>query len=371
MRVSRLLFAGASLCFGLMFVSHSTVNGAPTKTMWDRLQLEPDGVIRVGRQPKQIKVTPNGKKAYVTNFGGKSITVINLDTFKVHKTLHTGGAPVELDFTPDSKYAYITNFDKVTDDGPRAGLWKIDTKTDKIVARIKGHRYPKGVVVSPDGKRVYFSSWWWPQGYMVVADVQTNKIIKQIRVWNRPRGMALSPDGKWLYMCHFGDKSREGMGLAIMNTQTLKRKYMVYSGYLPRHVTRSPSGHRIYVSNLGASTITTINPKTGRILKRTRLATGPKTVDITKDGRYVFAAHYFGRALAVMDTKTFKRVAYIKLKDRLSGLDVSPDGKHVYVTGWDTYRTWRFRIKRDKVNFDPYPPKRRKRRRRRRRRRKR
>lgn len=349
----------------------SSPNVIQAKKKWERLRLQAAGVIRVGRQPKQIGVRPDGRKAYVTNFGGKSITVLDLVKFKVHKTLHTGGAPVELDFTPNGQYVYITNFDKVTQDGPRAGAWKIDTKRDKIVARIKGHRYPKGVVVSRDGKRVYFSSWWWPKGYMVVADVKINRIIKRLRVWNRPRGMSLSPDGKWLYMCNFGDKSRKGMGLAIINTRTWKRKYMIYSGYLPRHVVRSPSGHRIYVSNLGASTITTINPKSGRILKRTRLATGPKTLDITSDGRYVFVAHYFGRALAVMDTRTYKRVAYIKLGDRLSGLDVSPDDKYVYVTGWDTYKTWRFKIVRDQVDFNPYPTQKRRRWKKRKRRKKR
>lgn len=368
----RLLFGALVICgaFGAphVILLMSTPTHAATQKKWDRLRLKAAGVVRVGRQPKQIKVTPDGRKAYVTNFGGKSITVLDLKRFKVLRTLRTGGAPVELDITPDSRYAYVTNFDKVTDDGPRAGLWKIDTNTDKIVARIKGHRYPKGVVISPDGKLVYFSSWWWPKGYMVVADVKTNRIVKKTRVWNRPRGMSLSPDGKWLYLCNFGDKSREGMGLAIINTRNLRRKYMVYTGYLPRHVTRSPSGHRVYVSNLGASTITTLNPKTGRVLRKTRLATGPKTIDISKDGRYVFVAHYFGRSLAVMDTKTFKRVAYVKLRDRLSGLDVAPDGKYVYVTGWDTYKTWRFEILRDKVDFDPYKKKRRRRRRRRRRR---
>lgn len=351
-------------CFvGWLVVTLTWFSLAETGYSWKRpknstLRLKHAGVVKVGRQPKQIGVSPNHKIAYVTNFGGKSISVIDLRTFRVIKTMNTGGAPVEVAYTPNGKYVYITNFDKVIKGGPRAGLWKIDTKTHKIVARIPGHRYPKGVVASPDGKHIYFSSWWWPKGYMAVVSVKTNKVVRKSRVWNRPRGMAMSPDGKMLYLCNFGefynkkDRSdmshKKGAGLAFIDSKTLKLKRLVYGGYLTRHVAVSPNGKIIYVSYLGSSTLVAMSAQTGRILKRRRVGVGPKTIDLTRDGRYLFSANYYGRSVSVVDTKTFREVERFRLPDRLSGLDVSPDDKYVYVTGWDTKRSWRLKILRSK-----------------------
>ncbi len=351
MRISVGVFVMVVLGLALM----SSPGEAWRRPKNSQLRLEKAGVVRVGRQPKQIVVSPDHTKAYVTNFGGKSITVLDLKIFRASHTMNTGGAPVEGSFTPDGKYVYITNFDKVTDDGPRAGLWKIDTSNNKIVARIKGHRYPKGVVVSPDGKTVYFSSWWWPHGYMAAVSVKTDKVIKKARAWNRPRGMAMSPDGKVLYLCNFGgfqkkkgdNSHHKGAGLAFLDAKTLKlKRKLVYGGYLTRHVAVHPNGKWVYVSYLGSSTLVALSTKTGRPRKWVRVGTGPKTIDLTQDGRYLFSANYFGRSISVVDTKTFKEVERIRFPDRLSGLDVAPDDTYVYVTGWDTKRTWRVKIHR-------------------------
>lgn len=348
----------ATFAFPLALVLWVFVGWFSPTWAWKRpkhspVQLKQAGVLHVGRQPKQIVVSPDHSKAYVTNFGGKSISVIDLRRFQVIKTLQTGGAPVEGAFTPDGRFVFITNFDKVTPDGPEAGLWKIDTRTDTVVAHIPGHRYPKGVVVSPDGKLVYFSSWWWPRGYLVAVDVHTNKVVQKARVWNRPRGMAMSPDGKILYLCNFGEfqkksgdlSHREGAGLAWIDPHTLKPlRKLVYGGYLTRHVTASLDGRWVYASHLGSSVLVEFHAKTGKIRRTTRAAIGPKTIDLTSDGRFLLVANYFGRSLSVIDTQTFKEVERVRVPDRLSGLDVSSDDKYVYVSGWDTRRIWRFQI---------------------------
>jgi 6-phosphogluconolactonase (cycloisomerase 2 family) len=81
-------------------------------------------------------------------------------------------------------------------------------------------------------------------------------------------------------------------------------------------------------------------------LRSQRFATGPKTIDLTSDGRYLFVANYFGRSISVIDTKSFREEVRMPIKDRLSGLDVCPKDRYVYVTGWDTHRVWRFAIER-------------------------
>jgi DNA-binding beta-propeller fold protein YncE len=174
--------------------------------------------------------------------------------------------------------------------------------------------------------------------------------------------MAMSPDGKYLYICQFGnDKSKikgdtshhQGAGLAILTTHDLKLVKLPYLGYMTRHVSISPDGRIAYTSQLGDSEVVATDAKTGEILRRLKSAWGPKTNDLTRDGRFLFVANYFGRSLSVIDTKSFQEIARLPFPDRLSGLDVDPEDRYVYVTGWDTGRVWRIRILRQETPNKP------------------
>lgn len=321
--------------FGGLWLS-KPLQASPPHT--DEIRLEPAGVLRVGKQPKQIAITPNGHKAYVTNFGGKSVDVLDLSRFRVMRRLNTGGAPVEIAFTPNSQYTFITNFSP-------GELWQIDTTSDQIIRTIKGHLYPKGVAVRPDGREVAFSSWWWPQGYLAFVDIATGKVRQTMRVGNRPRGLVYSADGRTLYLCHFGgDGAKEGVGLGIIDSRRAILSKMIVSGRNTRHTVLSPDGKTVYASNTGSATIAAIHAKTGRILRRIRVGPWPKTIDITRNGRWLFSANYAGRSLSVVDLQHGREHKRLKMPDRLSGLALSPDNRHLYATGWDTGRVWRWNL---------------------------
>ena len=56
---------------------------------------------------------------------------------------------------------------------------------------------PMGVVVSPDGARVYVTT---GRGGMVVAiDAATWEPVASVEVGDRPWGIAVTPDGRYLY----------------------------------------------------------------------------------------------------------------------------------------------------------------------------
>jgi YVTN family beta-propeller protein len=54
-----------------------------------------------------------------------------------------------------------------------------------------------GVVVSPDGQRVYVST--GRGGTVVAIDAKTNMPVGSVAVGTRPWGIAMSPDGTRLY----------------------------------------------------------------------------------------------------------------------------------------------------------------------------
>ncbi len=65
--------------------------------------------ITVGKGPRGVAITPDGKHAYVTNYGDGTVSVITTATGAVSAPITVGKVPVAVAITPDGKHAYVTN----------------------------------------------------------------------------------------------------------------------------------------------------------------------------------------------------------------------------------------------------------------------
>ncbi|MGW2714277.1 YncE family protein, partial [Streptomyces sp. NPDC001356] len=65
------------------------------------------GPVPVGSHPKDVVVSPDGHRAYVTNEYSDSLSVIDTSTNKVTDTVRVGG-PTRIALTPDGRHAWIT-----------------------------------------------------------------------------------------------------------------------------------------------------------------------------------------------------------------------------------------------------------------------
>jgi YVTN family beta-propeller protein len=89
-----------------------------------------------------IRITKDGKKAYVALGPANRVAVIDTATLKVEKYILVGQRVWNMAFTPDEKYMFTTN-------GASNDVSVIDVATDKAIKSIKVGRYPWGVVVAP------------------------------------------------------------------------------------------------------------------------------------------------------------------------------------------------------------------------------
>ena len=64
------------------------------------------------------------------------------------------------------------------------------------VVPLPGNAKPVGVIVSPDGKRVYVAS---GQSNRVIVLSRSGEIVGSVRVGRRPWNLALTADGRKLY----------------------------------------------------------------------------------------------------------------------------------------------------------------------------
>jgi YVTN family beta-propeller protein len=78
----------------------------------------------------------------------------------------------------------------------------LDTGTNRVQGTIPVPQGPHGIVITPDGRKVYVSS----DGASTVSviDTQTDKVVRSIEVGANPHGLAISPDGHQVLVGAFG-----------------------------------------------------------------------------------------------------------------------------------------------------------------------
>ena len=114
----------------------------------------------------------------------------------------------------------------------------------------------------------------------------------------------------------------------------------------PHGITVAPDGSRIYISEEADFTLDVIDGKTLQITKKIRLSGNPNLIDITPDGRRIYVAIALtyndlsdfpqikanaSGGVDVIDTASLQDIKTIPMKGGVHDLNVSPDGKYVFV----------------------------------------
>jgi YVTN family beta-propeller protein len=151
----------------------------------------------VGKEPEGVKVSPDGKRVYVTSEVANMVHVIDTATLQIVKNIMVGKRPRRLAFTPDGRELWVTN-----ELGSSVSV--ISTGDLAVVATlafdVKGMRAdditPVGLASSRDGKTMYVGL--GRANHVAFVDVATRKTIQLVLVGKRAWGLALNRDGSRL-----------------------------------------------------------------------------------------------------------------------------------------------------------------------------
>jgi YVTN family beta-propeller protein len=103
--------------------------------------------VAVGTVPIQLYATPDSRTLLVANQGarkkpGKTVSVVDLETFRVTKTIETGPGAHGVVVDSEGRYAYVTNT-------YANSVSMLDVKAWKVIATVPVGRGPNGVSVRP------------------------------------------------------------------------------------------------------------------------------------------------------------------------------------------------------------------------------
>jgi YVTN family beta-propeller protein len=113
-----------------------------TRKIVKKIRFEIPGLTRQEIQPVGIRLTSDGKTAFVALGPANRVAVIDAQTFEIEKYLLVGARVWQLALTPDEKLLYATN-------GNSNDVSVIDVASRKVIKTIAVGAAPIGVAVSP------------------------------------------------------------------------------------------------------------------------------------------------------------------------------------------------------------------------------
>lgn len=275
---------------------------------------------------------------YVTNEMSGDLTVIDGAKQTVVATIPLGKRPRGIRASPDGKLLYVAlsgspiagpGVDESTlppADKSADGIGVVDVATHKVIRVLKGISDPEQLDVSYDGRRLYVAS--EDTGTALVFDAQSGKVLANVTVGGEPEGVTLSPDGSVVYVT-----SEEGGIVSLIDTKTNRLIKQLKVGQRPRAAAFAPDGSRAYVTGENDASVTVIDARKHEVIQTIKLpgdGVRPMGVLVSPTGRWVYVATGRGRKVLAIDATTLKVSWEVTVGERPWGVAVSPDGARIY-----------------------------------------
>lgn len=99
----------------------------------------------------------------------------------------------------------------------------------------------------------------------------------------------------------------------------------------PFHITMSPDGGTLFVSNQSGHSVTFVDARTQKVTGEVAVRVQPEASAVTPDGAFLYVCNAESDSVSVVDVQRKQEIKEIKVGDWPSGIKISPDGKTAYV----------------------------------------
>lgn len=299
-----------------------------------KIWLDPEGQLyeslvrfKCGPNPKQVAFTPDGTEMWVSLLGGYGLEIYEPTTGKKLGGVKLGehGA-VEVIFTRDGKTVYASQMET-------ASVYEIDRETRAVKRHFNtGGSWTKVLLLSPDEKTLWASN--WVSNDVSEIDLVSGKLVRRMPTVVTPRGLYVTPDAERLYVAGFENGDIQRIDLA-----TGKGTVIFKTGGAMRHMAADDGAGLLYVDDMSTAEVYVVDLATDKVTKLADTDQRPNTMDLSPDGKVLYVSNrgkdnpktYYipgpewGTILAI-DTATGTILDAIVGGNQCTGLDVSPDG---------------------------------------------
>ena len=200
---------------------------------------------------------------------------------------------------------------------------------------------PLAMAVHPDGRHVVITNNGWSKPSLRVVDLERRQVIQKLPLDNAWLGLAWHPDGKRLYSSGAADNSIQevewrgdrlalGRKLVVASPQTTKDERLMNAGFMGG-LAVSADGRTLYAAQVYGKAVVALDLETGAVLARRDLPAEAYTAVLAPDGRAVYVSVWGGARVAVLEPKTLAPVSEIGVGEHPNAMLFSKDGRRLFV----------------------------------------
>lgn len=253
--------------------------------------------IPVGTGPYAVAASPDKRFVYVSNFVDNTLSVIRtlsntvIATIDLNAGPFTSSGPEGVAVSHDSRFVYVANY-------LSANISVVDAHQLTVVAEIPLTSWPTAIGITPDGNAAYVTL--WDKGVVAIVDLNTNLQVGTVAVGVAPEGIDMACHKPLAYVALQGAPH-----VRAVNTDVgMAAVTPIAVGASSTGVSFNPNATLAYVTNKGSDTVSVIDVFRHAKILTIPVGDGPVGVKVAKNGFAVVVANQDSSTVSIIDART-------------------------------------------------------------------
>ncbi len=269
--------------------------------------------VPVGKEPHHLMLTPDQKTLLIANAAGNDVDLMNPVNGELTGKIPNIIDPYQIGYSPDHKW-FVANGNRLD----RVDVYRSQGADLKLAKSVKLGKTPSHIAFTADSKTAFITL--QDSNELAAIDLDTQTVSWKMPTGKVPAGLWMTPGDQYLLVGITGEDY-----VQVIDWKNRKEVKRIITGKGAHNFRPLGDKKHVFVTNRIASSISLINmqtlEKTGDILG---LPAGPDDMEITPDGKSLWVTFRFSRKAGVIDIPTMKLVSVIPVGKSPHGVFFTP-----------------------------------------------
>ena len=269
--------------------------------------------IPVGKEPHHLMITPDQKTLLIANAAGNDVALMNPTTGELTGRIPNIIDPYQIGYSPNNKW-FVANGNRLD----RVDIYSADGANLKLAKTVKLAKTPSHIAFTADSKIAFITL--QDSSEIAAIDLETQNVIWVMPTGKVPAGLWMTPGDQYLLVGLTGEDS-----VQVIDWKNRKEVKRIITGKGAHNFRPLGDKKHVFVSNRIASTISLINMQTlEKVGDITGLPAGPDDMEITPDGKTLWVTLRFSKKVGVIDIPSMKLATVIPVGKSPHGVFFTP-----------------------------------------------